>query len=527
MKTDLLLLEFYETKYKPLRLIGAAQTTISQYRYAIGWFGKFLGKPPMLSDLTEENVCAMMARIIATGGTPTTANSKAAYLKTLARFARRKKYIEHDLSCVDRLRVQKRVPTAWTVDDMERLIQSCRQCAGWVQGVPAAIWWEMLVLVAFDTGIRRRALLNVGMDWLDLQRGTLCVPGEYMKNATEQFFKLSHQTIEVICKSIPPQRDKLFSWPAMCPKTFYGGLGRILERAGLPNTRRDKLHRIRRTTASHVAAKYDEGRAIKQLGHLDASCIKRYIDPTFTNQHDATAALPRPAWENPREVVVEPAALEPAPIGEPLVLALSKELAAANSPIARLLDGEPMTPPILDAAIGQTGLPFYTFASLACVSGVNLRRVLSGERPITREMDRRLRAGLALAMRRYSREPETAGVRGDAESLQADPVCLLPEFFADELKTCSSVHRRTVKRCLSLVLLWDGARQVTDLRPEADLSEIDRRVAAGEIHVKTACYFRAALRRYLQWLASAKGIRGFERAIYLLGRRSLKKEGAA
>ncbi len=43
--------------------------------------------------------------------------------------------------------------------------------------------------------------------------------------------------------------------------------------------------------------------AIKQLGHSDASCIGRYVDPRFTSNHEAAKLLARPGWDGRRLVV--------------------------------------------------------------------------------------------------------------------------------------------------------------------------------------------------------------------------------
>lgn len=519
---ELPLLEFFEKVYRPLKLLAAKAGSIQQYHVALRAFDKFLKRAATLADLNEEQVTTFMAKLLEEGKSAVTVNMKVSYLKTLARFAKRKKYIRKSLYDVDKLRVERRVPTAWTVAEMDALIRSCREQRGWYAGIKASVWWEMLVLVAFDTGARRRAVLEAGLDWIDFQAATLTLPPQYAKNRTEQIFKLSHQTLEIILASIPPQRKRLFAWPdAMCQRTFYDHFREILKRAGLPADRRDKLHKLRRTTASHIAAKYDVGRAIKQLGHADASCIQRYIDPRFLRDHDATDALPRPAWDNPREVIVK-ADSPTVEMGKPLETTISSELVGRNTPIGKILDGAVPTPDELQEAIDQTGLSLSIFCKVACVNYQTLSGVLEGERPLTANYLGKMLIAFGYAAERLSVQQETlpfAQHVSERAILDADPVLLVNEFWS----TQPACYKNVYKNMLVTTLVMDGAVKVRDLRPDETLSKIAQRVTDGAIMPGAANHMRMFLVRYIRWLATVKCVRGFERALVFIENRKNRR----
>jgi len=54
----------------------------------------------------------------------------------------------------------KRIPRAWTEDELHRLIESCRQETGLVAGVCASDWWVGIHLVAWDSAERISPMMH-------------------------------------------------------------------------------------------------------------------------------------------------------------------------------------------------------------------------------------------------------------------------------------------------------------------------------------------------------------------------------
>jgi integrase len=114
-----------------------------------------------------------------------------------------------------------------------------------------------------------------------------------------EVFRLHPQTIELLQQMKPHGRELLFPWPwTNLARTLYPQFGAILRAAGLPDTARDKFHKIRRTSATYLADVAGEVEAQKHMGHSTVGLtIKYYIDPTkLTRRINAADVIQRPDW---------------------------------------------------------------------------------------------------------------------------------------------------------------------------------------------------------------------------------------
>jgi integrase len=306
-KTDMPLRQFLDQVYAPLRLIGTTGSGHRQYRTLVNRLAAFLEREPMLSDLNETTVAAFLANTVATGRGPVTANSRLRIIRTLHRFARRKKFPVPDLDDVDKLPVPKRLPKAWTMAEMETLLAACERMTGRLMGVPESRYWKALILAIYDTGLRISAAREIRWNEIDFATGVLFVPAERMKNLVEQTFTLHPQTIEAIVATLPPRRRLVFSWPFSKPHVLWDRLRKLLKLAGLPDDCKSMFHRLRRTCATHLASVAGPAAAIRQLGHQNETTIARYIDPRFMSHHQAALSLPRPGWNGAPAIVPESA----------------------------------------------------------------------------------------------------------------------------------------------------------------------------------------------------------------------------
>ena len=389
--------------------------SIQQLDVAISRFEAFIGHDATLSDLTEDAVTGWLAQGLAFNSTeakpkrlsPTTINSRLRELKTLWRYAVRKRYIivgdDNNLESVERFRVPKRNPRAWTVEEMAEIVKSSRMAKGRFMGIPAKLWWPAFLLLLYDTGLRLTSAMGIRFDEIDFTNKLLCVPPERMKNNCEQFYRLHDQTIEAILATIPPRRVKVFPFPFAYQRSLYGRYRVILRRAGLPSTALDMFHKIRRTTASHVSRLLGEQAAIRQLGHQDASCIKRYIDPRFTNDHFAAQYLPRPAWDSPKALEVkETTNIEPT--AEPLppvsVRYAREDLRGEGADVFQELIDHGITGPLVAQALEVLGIPIRDLAAEVGMNARYLGQILNGKMPIGRNRASAIQRALGITFDR-------------------------------------------------------------------------------------------------------------------------------
>lgn len=290
------LLWFLRERYRPARLVARTDVWADQIKHAIRRLEKQLGRRVLLADLTDDLLESHQGWMLDNGYSPSTVNSACGAILALWRFAWRKR-LAAELPRVSPVPEYRRLPTAWTVEEFARLLDATDTLTGEVCGIPRSQWWRALLLVIFDTGIRRRAAFGIERTDVDLQSRWLRVPAELMKTKVEQRFRLSEQTVRALERIWSPPRKLLFPRTGKCQA--YGTFATLLERAGLPNDRRSKFHKIRRTTATLVAKSVSIDAAVHMLGHTSETMTRRYIDPCALAEHDVSQALPRPEAAEP------------------------------------------------------------------------------------------------------------------------------------------------------------------------------------------------------------------------------------
>jgi integrase len=405
---DLPLATFFTDVYQPAKETGRGPRWGQWYTAALSSFRKFLEREPTLGDLDADTITAWMRHSHKRGNSPVTINQRTKAMKSIRCFAVRKRYLPAgDLDDVELLPVPRRLPKAWSIAELDAIIRSARLARGRFFGVEAGKWWASLVLLMFDTGLRVQAAMAVRFDEIDFKEKLLRVPAERMKNDTEQYYRLHDQTVEAILDTLPPEREKLFPWPFEHYSALYGRFRRILIRAGLPSGKRDMFHKLRRTTATQIAARFGDALARQQLGHRTADCIRNYVDPRFTARHDLALSLPRPAWDNPRAVQVEVQhAPEPEPTENRVVQIDFDALTGKRDFFAALAAKPRLSGDDVGRAIDMLGVKYRQIASAVGCSAEWLGKAVNGRVELSFRLEHALRVYFGLE-RKYGRGEST------------------------------------------------------------------------------------------------------------------------
>ncbi len=279
---------FFESIYLPKKLHSKEGNTARLYRLSIRSFGKTLGRPATLDDLTDDQILSHMQRVVGAGRSPATANKDREQLCVLWRHACKLGLLNRWPS-VAKMREIQRVPTAWMASDIEKLRATASEQQGDFGGVPRALWWQSLLSVCFDTAERIGAVSQARWEWLS--NGWLLMPAEVRKGGKrDKQFMLQESTLELLnrIKATKADTQLIFPWP-YCHAYLWKLYGELVEKAGLPNGRRDKFHKLRRTTAS-IAHSIGMN-AQELLDHQHRRTTDRYLDPRFTREEQASAAL--------------------------------------------------------------------------------------------------------------------------------------------------------------------------------------------------------------------------------------------
>lgn len=256
-----------------------------QLKVAVSMMDRWHGKPVLLSELSPELIADWLRSLRDSNRSPRTINGRRGAIITIWRHAAKKRLAPRfDVDDVPRLKMPRRLPTAWSVEELRRLLPEIRRP-----------WLRTFVTVLYETGCR----LNSGvlLSWADWNPSSrlMRLPVETAKTGIEQRVKVSIKTADALDLMRPliwTATERIFPCgPDNRP--MWRELKRALKAAGLPHTRRDLFQKLRRTNATLTAVASSIEVAQRQLGHTSArQTIAAYIDPTFLPQIHAADVLP-------------------------------------------------------------------------------------------------------------------------------------------------------------------------------------------------------------------------------------------
>lgn len=275
-----------QQRYFKAKLAIRADDTRRQYRLSIADFRDFLGHEPKIEDLTYDNIVGLMKLQSDRGLSMSSVNEKRGRLVALWNWLAKKR--EHpEFPTIEKLPVPRRVPKAWTQDELQRLFTACREQPGeLLPGILAADFWSGLHGVLWNTGERIGAVLACKWPMLDWETGKLEIPAELRKcRSADMLYQLHPTTLTVLSRMKPAGFDVIFPWPKdEC--TLYDCYKEILKRAGLTHDRKSKFHKMRRSVASHLQARGVDACAV--LGHSTPDVTRKsYLDPRIVLGADA------------------------------------------------------------------------------------------------------------------------------------------------------------------------------------------------------------------------------------------------
>jgi integrase len=269
---------FFETTYLPVRLVGKSSGTVENYRAALKHWKRFTPNPP-IRQIDGRLLASFQAALLQTGVAPATVNGYTRPLKAMLRLAADEEYaVIVRVPKLRLLREPKRVPLALTVEEFGKVLVQSQQVQGMIGWHPAAVWWRAVLLTAWETGLRYKALLALRtIDFLPDSGGLHC-QAETQKTKEAQWFALSATTIAAIQAIVRPHEPLLFH-PGVVSETVGEWLRQILDRSGIyaPQGSGQRWHRLRRSKASYTAAA--GGDAQRALAHSAASVTAKYLDP--------------------------------------------------------------------------------------------------------------------------------------------------------------------------------------------------------------------------------------------------------
>ncbi len=291
------LLRFTNESYIPQRLADAKEDVANHLRRIVNRFSLFLACDATFDHLEEDIVERFFAWLKQLGSLENiTIVRERGRLLALWRHAWRKKHVAELPRDITKLTIPKRVPTAWSLDEMRAILKAAGEVEGDVCGIPANLFWPALILALYCTGLRIGALMKARTSDLDIESRWLKIPAEIQKQNADQVFRLPAETVDAIIATNLDGRERLFPWPydPTGSKVLTRHYRKILQTAGLSDGRRDLFHKLRRTSATAVSNALGRQAAQEHLGHSSMSVTERYIDPTkIVIEQSASERIPR------------------------------------------------------------------------------------------------------------------------------------------------------------------------------------------------------------------------------------------
>jgi integrase len=276
----MLLQHLFDQFYRPLRLRGRSANTTRLYGCTIRAFGKWLTYPPTIDDLSDLTLSRYLDHRAATRS-PYTAEKERSQLCSLWRFAADRGILPTRPE-VPPAPLPDRVPRAWTLGELGSIYRAAAATRGFVGPVPAGVWYPALVSVLWESAERIGAVLECRPE--DFDGSHLHVRAEYRKGGKrDRVYRLSSRTCGLLTQARGTSR--LFDWPRS-HTLLWAKYADIVARAGLGRGRHLSFHALRRSAASHYAAR--GGDPVQLLDHSSPRITHRwYLDRRLTDRGPA------------------------------------------------------------------------------------------------------------------------------------------------------------------------------------------------------------------------------------------------
>ena len=269
--------------YAPLT--GICDRTIALYGYTMRSWGDLLGRTPETTDLEELAVARFLQHRVRTKSAATAAKDRA-QIRAIWEFCVRRRLCE-TWPQVPRIIVPERVPEAWLIDELQRVIDAARQEPFTYCGFSGSLVFPAILLTAYSTGERIGGIM--GLLCRDVRGCSVIFRAESRKGGRRDVFRdISVACADALLAVKRGPDDTAIPWDRH--ETYiYNRLDIILRRAGLPHGRRDKFHKVRKTTASYYQAA--GGSAQQLLDHSSPSVTRRYLDPRIVKPRDSAPSM--------------------------------------------------------------------------------------------------------------------------------------------------------------------------------------------------------------------------------------------
>lgn len=269
--------EFVDEEYAIVR--GLRPKATYQVRLTLARWAEFLGREPTTADLTNLSVQKFLAHRktkVAMGTVLKDRNGIVGCWNYLAKQDRSLSF-----PTLPPMSPVRRVPRAYTVEDVSRLLRVSLALPGTVAGLPRGMWWASLQRVCWESAERISAVMAATWDDVDLPGRTITFRAENRKGGRADLQRDFSAGTARWLESLRQGRsvgDLVWPWDRN-HSTLWLEHHRI---SALAQVTSRGFHGFRRSCASYLTVAAGLAAASEQLGHASTEMTRtRYCDPSI------------------------------------------------------------------------------------------------------------------------------------------------------------------------------------------------------------------------------------------------------
>jgi len=283
--------EFFEQYYRPTCFSNVSDGTVRLYRTVLKLWRFITGDPP-IEAITIETLALFRDAMARRRGTkphlPMSPITVSAYLQRIQTLldkagpaGPRNRDAAGILAKVPWVRPPQQPEIVPEIVDPETLrmayVGAVAMDVPKIPGIKAPAWWQALLSLAANTGLRRGTLFALRWEWVDLKARKIIVPPNAMKNRRGKVVPLNDDCITHLQRIRGVGRDLVFGFPN-CRRHFDTLFHKLQRAAGIPRAKHFGLQHLRRTLAT-VLWEQAPAVAVLALGHAaSAVTMKHYVN---------------------------------------------------------------------------------------------------------------------------------------------------------------------------------------------------------------------------------------------------------
>jgi integrase len=281
--------EHLDSDYAKLRALKPK--ALMQYRMTLERWKEHLGREPEPTDLDGLAVQAFLSGRRAQVSTATVVKDRTHICALWGHLARRR--VVDQFPVLPPMRAPKRIPRAYRIEEVSKIIRACLDHPGRVCGLPGGFYFASLARSCFETAERVGAHLAARWRDVDLEGRTITFVAEGRKGAIRDIQRpFSAGQAEWLAKIQRRPGDLVWPWDeGRNHACLWYEFKKICAVAGVTGK---GFHGFRKSNASYLTLKAGLTEASKQLDHYSTQItLENYVDPSIAKpEHNALDFLP-------------------------------------------------------------------------------------------------------------------------------------------------------------------------------------------------------------------------------------------